>query len=104
MLPIAAVFTPVSLGVKAIASAEAGPCVIAAGNMKNTSYGGVPIFSQAHSAPLRFDLHSSPPDNAAPDHTSHKLPEKEEDDRRAERFENLQTLPLERRARRVVYQ
>ncbi|KAG8907467.1 hypothetical protein FRC01_007670, partial [Tulasnella sp. 417] len=56
MLPIAAVFTPASLGVRAITYVEDAPCVIAAGNLKNTSYGGVPIFSQAQACFVFSDI------------------------------------------------
>ncbi|KIO22057.1 hypothetical protein M407DRAFT_28402 [Tulasnella calospora MUT 4182] len=51
MLPIAAVFTPASLGVRVITYVEEAPCVIAAGNFKNlsSSGSGAPRFSQATS-------------------------------------------------------
>lgn len=45
MLPIAAVFTPASLGVRVVTYAEDAPCVIAAGNFKYASDRGVPRFS-----------------------------------------------------------
>ncbi|KAG8952473.1 hypothetical protein FRC04_004533 [Tulasnella sp. 424] len=48
MLPIAAVFTPASLGVKAITYGEEAPCVIAAGNFHQVDDNGVPLFYQAN--------------------------------------------------------
>lgn len=48
MLPIAAVFTPASLGVRTMTYEEHGNCVIVAGNLQNIATpdrgGGVPLF------------------------------------------------------------
>ncbi|KIO22058.1 hypothetical protein M407DRAFT_28403 [Tulasnella calospora MUT 4182] len=56
MLPISAVFSPASLGVRATTYAEDAPCVIAASNFRNSSTDGFPRFFQGHSCSDFYDV------------------------------------------------
>ncbi|KAG8901581.1 hypothetical protein FRC00_006143 [Tulasnella sp. 408] len=56
MIPIAAVFTPASLGVRTITYEVIAPCVIAAGNFKNSAYDGVPRFYEGTSCYAFHDV------------------------------------------------